>query len=146
VKDGTARLMKSAGPARIRRAVPTSVMTGSRLHLLRSMVLIVGLLLTGTAQSQVPVRFAVIGDFGWAGPPAQDVSDLIHGWNPDFIITVGDNNYPIGEAATIDQNIGQYYHDFIFPYKGVYGPGASVNRFFPSLGNHDWFTPDAQGP
>lgn len=144
MKDGTARLMKSAGPARIRRAVPTSVMTGSRLHLLRSMVLIVGLLLTGTAQSQVPVRFAVIGDFGWAGPPAQDVSDLIHGWNPDFIITVGDNNYPIGEAATIDQNIGQYYHDFIFPYKGVYGPGASVNRFFPSLGNHDWFTPDAQ--
>jgi hypothetical protein len=27
---------------------------------------------------------------------------------------------------------------------GEYGDGAEVNRFFPSLGNHDWMTDDAQ--
>jgi 3',5'-cyclic AMP phosphodiesterase CpdA len=40
--------------------------------------------------------------------------------------------------VTIDANIGQYYHDYIGSYKGRYGPGATSNRFFPVLGNHDW--------
>ena len=84
------------------------------------------------------VRFAVIGDYGDAGQPAADVAALVADWNPDFIITTGDNNYPSGEAETIDENIGQYYHAFIYPYVGAYGKGAETNRFFPSLGNHDW--------
>ncbi len=84
------------------------------------------------------VRFAVIGDYGQAGPAAEAVARLVRGWNPDFIVTTGDNNYPRGEARTIDANIGQYYHTFIAPYRGRYGPGADRNRFFPVLGNHDW--------
>jgi hypothetical protein len=91
-----------------------------------------------------PLRFAVIGDYGSAGQPEQDVANLVHSWQPAFIITVGDNNYPYGEAETIDANIGQYYHDYIYPYLGEYGEGAGTNRFFPTLGNHDWDTPDAQ--
>jgi tartrate-resistant acid phosphatase type 5 len=90
------------------------------------------------------VRFAVIGDFGSAGTAAREVADLVKSWRPDFIITVGDNNYPDGEASTIDPNIGQYYHEFIYPYKGRYGAGATVNRFFPSLGNHDWHASGAR--
>jgi hypothetical protein len=82
--------------------------------------------------------FAVIGDYGLAGPNEQAVADLVKSWNPDFIITVGDNNYYNGAASTIDRNIGQYFHEFINPYTGSYGAGASTNRFFPSLGNHDW--------
>ena len=89
------------------------------------------------------VRFAVVGDFS-AGQPAADVAARIASWNPDFIITTGDNNYPDGEASTIDANIGQYYHSYIFPYSGSYGAGAPYNQFFPSLGNHDWVTPNAQ--
>ena len=89
-------------------------------------------------------RFAVIGDYGYAGQPEADVADLVKGWNPDFIITTGDNNYPDGASATIDANIGQYYHQFIYPYTGSYGAGAIQNLFFPSLGNHDWTTPGAQ--
>jgi hypothetical protein len=84
------------------------------------------------------VQFAVIGDFGEAGRPEEDVAALIDGWQPDFIVTVGDNNYPGGSAETIDANIGQYYGDYISPYFGQYGPGAGENRFFPVLGNHDW--------
>lgn len=90
------------------------------------------------------MRFAVIGDFGEGGQGEADVAGMIHGWNPDIIITVGDDNYPSGAADTIDAHIGQYYHDFIFPYSGTYGPGATENRFFPTLGNHDWYTAGAK--
>lgn len=90
--------------------------------------------------AQSSVRFAVIGDYGYAGQAEFDVSNLVKSWNPEFIITTGDNNYPDGADSTIDQNIGQFYHEFIFPYTGGYGQGDTVNRFFPSLGNHDWLT------
>jgi hypothetical protein len=86
----------------------------------------------------------VIGDFGMGNQAEADVAALVHSWTPDFVITVGDDNYPSGAADTIDAHIGQYYHDFIFPYTGAYGPGATENRFFPTLGNHDWLTPGAK--
>ena len=96
-----------------------------------------------SATSVEVVRFAVIGDYGLAGDEAADVARLVKNWNPDFIITTGDNNYFYGEASTIDENVGQYYHEFIYPYTGIFGQGATINRFFPSLGNHDWGTPNA---
>lgn len=83
-------------------------------------------------------RFAVIGDYGDAGQAEAGVGSLVDSWEVEFIVTVGDNNYPHGEAETIDENIGQYYQSYIYPYKGEYGPGSDENRFFPALGNHDW--------
>lgn len=85
-----------------------------------------------------PLVFAAIGDYGEAGPALEAVVTQIKSWNPDFIITLGDNNYPNGSAETIDANIGQYFAEFIHPYSGTYGPGGDANRFFPTLGNHDW--------
>lgn len=101
---------------------------------------------TATPEGAPLLRFAVIGDYGLTGQPEADVAALIHGWNPELIVTTGDNNYYFGEAATIDQNIGQYYHDFIFPYVGRYGIGADINRFFPAPGNHDWYSPTGLQP
>lgn len=101
------------------------------------------LIFTPVSQPQ-SVKFAVIGDYGEDNSAEADVAALIQGWQPDFIITVGDNNYPSGAANTIDANVGKYYHDYIYPYSGTYGPGAEVNRFFPTLGNHDWYSRDAQ--
>ena len=83
-------------------------------------------------------RFAVIGDFGDDSTYQADVTTLVKSWDPDFIVTVGDNNYDLGEAETIDANIGKYYQEFIGDYLGTYGPGSPTNRFFPTLGNHDW--------
>ncbi|MBP9121408.1 MAG: hypothetical protein KBF59_11150, partial [Ignavibacterium sp.] len=83
------------------------------------------------------VKFAAIGDYGLAGPNELTVANLVKSWNPDFIITLGDNNYELGADSTIDVNIGQYFYEYIYPYKGNYGSGSTVNRFFPSLGNHD---------
>ncbi|MDF7814701.1 metallophosphoesterase [Hymenobacter sp. YC55] len=94
-------------------------------------------IVAGTCYSQ---RFAAIGDYGFAGPAERDVADLVKSWDPEFIITLGDNNYDLGDSTTIDQNIGQYYHSYIYKYRGRYGPSASTNRFFPSLGNHDYYT------
>lgn len=85
----------------------------------------------------------MIGDFGAGGKPEEDVANLIKSWNPDYILTTGDNNYPDGAWETIDWNIGNFYHEYIFPYKGSYGEGARENRFFPTLGNHDYYTDDA---
>lgn len=115
------------------------------------------------------LRFAVIGDFGLdnyksksaakqaavesdakidadadakrRNPNQAAVAELVASWKPEFVVTTGDNNYPKGEAATIDQNIGKYYADFIGNYRGRYGRGAAENRFFPVLGNHDWDAP-----
>jgi hypothetical protein len=86
-------------------------------------------------------QFAVIGDYGLASSPGEaKVAALVKTWNPDAVITLGDNNYSNGSAATIDANIGQYYHSYIGNYTGSYGAGSAVNRFFPTLGNHDWQT------
>src|SRR4051812_35860652 len=52
------------------------------------------------------VRFAVIGDYGQAGTPENDVATLVHSWNPDFIVTLGDNSY-YSATPTATQTITQ---------------------------------------
>lgn len=52
---------------------------------------------------------------------------------------IGINLNPGGSAATIDANIGQFFHDYIGSYSGSYGPGAGVNnKFYYALGAADW--------
>src|SRR5262245_6449296 len=124
------------------------------------------------------LTFAVIGDFGGASKHAsstgprletpdaeKQVADLVHGWDPSFIVTVGDNNYNHGTHNSIDANIGQYYHDFIHPYpsekfstiyKDLLGDGSGTpygsgsptgtNRFFPLLGNHEYNVEEPSDP
>jgi len=70
--------------------------------------------------------FAVVGDFGSGTANEAAVASLIASWHPDFVLTVGDNAYPLGAAALLDRDI--------------FGPYASVMResaWFPALGNHD---------
>jgi len=86
------------------------------------------------------IRFAVIGDYGSGNLREYDVARLIKSWHPAFITTVGDNNYPVGAAETIDKHIGKYFHEYIGHYRGSYGPGATDNRFFPIPGHRDWDT------
>jgi tartrate-resistant acid phosphatase type 5 len=96
-----------------------------------------------SAQSYL-YRFAVIGDYGNNSATEAAVAAMVKTWNPSFILTTGDNNYVNGEAATIDNNIGQHYGEFIGNYQGRYGDGSPTIRFFPSLGNHDWLTTGAR--
>jgi tartrate-resistant acid phosphatase type 5 len=90
------------------------------------------------------IVFAQIGDFGYSGAAEKQVADLVKSWNPDFIITTGDDNYNEGKFSTLIENIGRYYGDYIYNYDApeefrCYGKAfeEEINRFFPSPGNHD---------
>lgn len=99
---------------------------------------------TAASETQQTITFAVFGDYGNNSDHEADVAVLVQSWQPDLVISTGDNNYPHGGADTIDGNIGKYYRSYIYPYLGDYGDGSDINRFFPTLGNHDWQTDDAQ--
>ena len=85
------------------------------------------------------IVFAVVGDFGYGGSNEAAVSSLVRSWNPDFVTTNGDNNYPSGSPSTMDAHVGFHYQQYIGNYIGIYGPGSEENRFFPTMGNHDWY-------
>jgi hypothetical protein len=70
--------------------------------------------------------FAVVGDFGSGTSNETAVASLIQSWHPDFVLTVGDNAYPLGSKALLD---GDIFH----PYAAVMRESA----WFPALGNHD---------
>jgi hypothetical protein len=70
--------------------------------------------------------FAVVGDFGSGTRNETAVASLIESWHPDFVLTVGDNAYPLGSPGLLD--------------RAIFGPYAAVMResaWFPALGNHD---------
>lgn len=90
------------------------------------------------------ILFAVIGDFGLAGQGERAVAELVNSWNPEFILTTGDNNYGPETLEGYQHHIGQYYCDYIYNFDvpseyRCYGTANSEqqNRFFPSPGNHD---------
>jgi hypothetical protein len=90
------------------------------------------------------IVFAQIGDYGLSGIPEKQVADLVKSWNPDFIITTGDNNYPDGKPSSLIENISQYYGDYIYNYDAPLEYQCNgkaflegINRFFPTPGNHD---------
>lgn len=99
------------------------------------MIAVISPLAADVFATETVTQFAVIGDYGKAGLSARRVAEMVTSWQPDFIITTGDNNYNMGAAATLHQNIGRYYEDYL---------DAENNRFYPSLGNHDWNTVNAQ--
>ncbi len=95
--------------------------------------------------SDSAVTFAVIGDYGMDNINEAAVASLVAGWNPAFIVTTGDDYYnPAGGAGTgkYDESTGAYYCAFLkdISTTGSRCPSgqADVNRFFPSLGNHDY--------
>ncbi len=93
------------------------------------------------SSAAMAVRFAVIGDFGDGSHHEAAVAHLVRKFDPNFVITTGDDNYPMGQAATIDEHIGAFYADFIGNYRGRFGSGSATNRFWPTPGNHDWYAP-----
>lgn len=74
--------------------------------------------------------FANIGDWGdpGNGTAMLDVANLVKSWNPQFIVTNGDNIYP--PATT--------YGPVTEPYETFITDDVATNRFWPALGNHDY--------
>ena len=66
------------------------------------------------------------------------MATLVAGWNPDFVVTVGDNRYG---ATNYDTVVGQFYCQYLKDAgSGTHcaGGSASLNNFLPALGNHDY--------
>ena len=111
--------------------------------------------------------FAVIGDFGnvsekknnldFENAPANYVGEAIRRMNPDFILSLGDDNYVEGKREWKDFNVGKNYAPYIYPYtrmKANDGNQDAIeiaspsylservsrklwNRFFTAPGNHE---------
>lgn len=122
----------------------------SKMHLAISLGIVIYLLVTlsprlpfqvqadAFAQSSNTITFAAIGDFGEDNSDHTRVARLIKSWNPDLIITMGDNRYG---NSTFDDVIGKRYCDYlkdVQPGPHCNGGKARDNRFFPSIGNHDY--------
>ncbi|MEV0607621.1 metallophosphoesterase [Polymorphospora rubra] len=79
------------------------------------------------------LRVAVVSDFGACGYgiPAKcadqnAVADMIHSWNPDFILTGGDNNQQQATEEQVRLSAEPYMADI------------EAGKFFPIFGNHDF--------
>ena len=72
--------------------------------------------------SSTPVEevIAVVGDFGVASRKQRAVANLVAGFDPDFVLTLGDNRYK--KKLSYQRLVGNYY-----PQKVV-----------PTVGNHDY--------
>lgn len=91
------------------------------------------------------IRFAAVGDYG-DNANTQLVADLIDGFDPDFIVTLGDNNYSGSYGISdFDSEVGKYYGNYIGDYRGTQVKGSIKNKFFPVVGNHDWDSSDLSG-
>ena len=110
--------------------------------------LVAGALRPGVEET---IRFGVLGDFGASGAALAGISGMIQGWNPEFIVSTGDNNYGLldsnadsdpvlpGVQNAWEFNVGAYFGPFLrrredgkFPLQT-----SPAQRFFPTVGNHD---------
>jgi hypothetical protein len=84
-----------------------------------------------------PIRIVGMGDFGSGTQAQRDVAAAIVRMGNaepfDFGVTFGDNFYPSGMTGPDDTR----WRDW---WESLYGPLAIV--FYPSLGNHEWYSDD----
>jgi hypothetical protein len=84
-----------------------------------------------------PIRIVGMGDFGSGSQSQRDVAAAIVRMGGaaafDFGLTFGDNFYPSGMTGTDDPR----WRDW---WESLYGPLGIV--FYPSLGNHEWYSDD----
>jgi hypothetical protein len=89
--------------------------------------------------------FAIIGDYGTNTQDEANVAALVTSWNPDFVLTVGDNIYadPNNDPSHWERHVGDYYGQFIKGRGDNRYPTQTspTQRFFPSVGNHDVANP-----
>ncbi len=95
--------------------------------------------------TEEPTRVAVIGDYGLAGPNMAAVATMVKSFDPEAILTTGDNSYPEFRLDNAHANIGSQYCDYIYnptAPDSLRCDGAAAaegrNRFFPTTGNHDY--------
>src|SRR6476661_3281272 len=80
--------------------------------LLPGLVLVLLMAAGGQAGAE-PVTFGLVGDFGNGSTQEAAVASKLKSFAPQFVLTLGDNNYLTGSVADMDRAIGRDYHTFI---------------------------------
>lgn len=73
---------------------------------------------------------ALVTDFGNCDEGEQEVADLVNAWQPDAIVTAGDNTQSVEGCEP--------YAESVYAYYGAWLNRANGPQFFPVLGNHDY--------
>ena len=88
--------------------------------------------------------FAVIGDYGTGDAHARAVARLVASWQPEFVVTTGDDYYRVAGGRGTGRyanSTGRFYARWL-PGRQARGTAGSIlvtdNAFFVSLGNHDY--------
>lgn len=79
-----------------------------------------------------PLRVAVVGDFGEMTTDQLRVLTYMMLWNPDIVLTTGDNAYESGTLEEFQVNVFK-----------PYGPLLAEVPMYASIGNHDMYTENA---
>lgn len=92
-----------------------------------------------------PLIIGFVADAGRTDDSTVAVAAMVKNQGATEVILGGDNNYPHGASATMDENIGRHWRKYIFPYTGdedlkAGEEDATENHLWPVLGNHDWET------
>lgn len=83
----------------------------------------------------------MIGDYGVEGgdsPEEEKVPRLVKAWEPDFIVTLGDNAYSDHNETqnAFQVDVLDFYGEYV--KSSAADPAGTATRFFPALGNHDY--------
>ena len=84
------------------------------------------------------ITYAIVGDFGSGSNDETAVANLIKSWDPQFVVTTGDNRYG---ATNFDLTVGKDFCEFLAGTEpGTYCDGheGALNAFYPSTGNHEY--------
>lgn len=101
----------------------------------------------GAAAAEEVTTIAAVSDFGYASVGMLALRQMVDSWDPDYVITTGDNVQTSAIPGTgvekYDFAVGRLFCRYM---KGSApgrecpsgGDSRDQNRFFPSTGNHDW--------
>ena len=127
----------------------TGTFASQRDKLLRMLFILIFIVSLIGGQPAQPVKaaddtasFAVITDYGTLDSTQAAVATMVDGWNPEFIVTAGDNWQGMGMDSAGSTNS---YENAVGNYYGAGGVSNSRVRrnylngdFYPVKGNHDY--------
>lgn len=69
------------------------------------------------------------------GPAEEATAHMVWGWKPNEVVILGDGVYNLGASSHIDDNIGQFYNQYMSPYPSpIYAGAFEVPQIDPVTG------------
>jgi len=98
-----------------------------------------------SAETEQPLpSFAVIGDYGTGNSAAWEVAKMVHAWDPEYVVTTGDNWYHSPDWNTLHNRLCSPWHEWMTEEQcsGYSHRSGEQPLFLPAMGNHEWYSPE----